>query len=123
FGFATFLVDTGIFTVLGTVFDLRDSDVLLHICSVFSTSVAIVFAYVTNRKFVFKSTVHGFQNVAKEMIQFFAARIFTMIMAELLLQYMVGHLNFEPRIMKFLVNVLVIALNYAFSKIWIFRQD
>ena len=122
FGFATFLVDTGIYAILGTLFDLNNNDVLMHICSIFSTSLAIVFAYVTNRIFVFQSQTRGFRELAKEMASFFAARILTMVIAELLMQYTVGLLGLESRLMKVAVNIIVIILNYIFSKLWIFKK-
>lgn len=116
------MVDTGVFFLLGSIWNLEESPWLLHGCSILSTLAAITFAYVTNRRFVFESTARGVSAVLREMGSFYAARIFTMILAELLLQLTVVHLGFEPRLMKLLVNVLVIALNYLFSKLWIFRK-
>lgn len=122
FGGLTFLVDTGVFFLLGSALSLEESPVLLHTCSVFSTMTAITFAYITNRKYVFESKVTGARNVLREMASFYAARIFTMIMAEVLMQITVVHMGLEPRLMKLLINVLVIALNYLFSRLWIFKE-
>ncbi len=122
FGIGTFLVDTGVFWILGSIFSLDNNPVLMHTCSVFATTLAIIFAYVTNRKYVFKSETSGFKNVLKEVTEFFAARIFTLIMAELMLQYGVTRFRFDSRIVKIFVNVIVIILNYIFSKLWIFKK-
>ena len=64
---------------------------------------SILFAYVTNRSFVFESKVRGARAVAVEMIKFFGARG-----ASLLL--------------NMLASVLVIIANYIFSKLFVFRS-
>lgn len=122
FGFCTFLVDSGSFFLLSWVLDLQNHAGLLHLCSISSTMLAIVFAYVTNRIFVFQSEAAGFTEILREILNFFAARIFTMILAEMILEIMVIHLGFTDWLMKFLVNLLVIALNFLFSKLWIFKE-
>lgn len=122
FGGLTFLVDTGVFFIFGTMLDLDSNPWLMHACSICSTLAAITFAYVTNRKYVFESTVTGVRAICREMGSFYAARIFTMVMAEILMQITVVHMGFEARLMKLLVNIIVIALNYLFSKLWIFNK-
>lgn len=122
FGFCTFLVDSGGFFLLSWVFDLQNHVGLLHLCSIASTMLAIVFAYVTNRIFVFQSSTTGFAKIFCEMVSFFAARFFTTILAEILLEITVIHLGFTDWIMKIWVNLLVIVLNFLFSKLWIFNE-
>lgn len=122
FGILTFLVDNGTFFVLHLIFDLNQSAILLHACSVCSTLAAITFAYITNRKFVFRSTVTGTHGVLKEAAEFYFARCLGMLIAEVLLQISVVKMEFSAPWMKIAVNVVVIILNYLFSKLWIFRQ-
>ena len=94
FGFCTFLVDSGGFFLLSWVLNLQNHAGLLHLCSVSSTILAIVFAYVTNRIFVFRSGATGFAKILREILSFLSARIFTMILAEILLEITVIHLAF-----------------------------
>ena len=122
FGGLTFLVDTGLFFVFSLFLPLDHNAYLMHGCSVLSTLSAITFAYITNRKFVFESKVHGAKAVLLEMGSFYLARVFTMVLAEILLQITVVNAGFPARWMKLLVNVIVIALNYIFSKLWIFKK-
>ena len=140
FGGMTFLVDTGVFYLFvhhTSVFHLQYSPAIqrffapihiepysfiLHACSIISTLTAITFAYVTNRKFVFQSKSFGCKNILKEMGSFYAARIFTLVLAEVLMQITDVHMGFDELLMKFSVNIIVIALNYIFSKVWIFRK-
>ncbi len=122
FGGLTFLVDTGLFFVFSLFLPLDHNAYLMHGCSVISTLAAITFAYITNRKFVFQSKVHGFSAILIEMGSFYLARVVTMILAEVLLQITVIGAGFPARWMKLLVNLIVIALNYIFSKLWIFKK-
>lgn len=140
FGGMTFLVDTGVFYLFvhhTSVFELQYSPLvqhflapvhiepysfILHTCSIISTLTAITFAYITNRNFVFQSKSTGYKNILKEMGSFYAARIFTLVLAEVLMQITVVHMGFDELVMKFSVNIIVIALNYLFSKVWIFRK-
>jgi len=122
FGGCTFLVDTGVFFFFSGLFDLSENAVLLHVCSVSATLIAIVFAYITNRSFVFQSKASGFKNILNEMFRFFSARFFTLVLAEVLMEITVMQLSFSERLMKLVVNIIVIALNYIFSKCWIFRK-
>lgn len=121
FGFLTFLLDFSVFWILSLFIDLSQSEIILHVCSVFATAIAITFAYITNRKIVFKSNNHERKAFLNEMVEFFVARIFTMLLAEILLQIMVFNFFIEEVISKVFVNVIVIVLNYIFSKLFIFN--
>lgn len=121
FGFLTFLTDTSVFWLLGLFIELNRSVVALHLCSVFATLVAITFAYITNRKIVFNSNNRGKKAVLKEIAMFFSARIFTMLLAEIFLQIFVFNFLIEEVVSKITVNIIVIILNYIFSKLFIFK--
>ncbi len=119
FGILTFLVDTGLFLLCSFLFDLGENLWLMHSCNIAATLVAITFAYITNRKYVFESKN---QSIGKEMTEFYGARILTLLLSEILLQITVGEWDFSVRWMKLIVNVIVIVLNYRFSKFWIFKN-
>ncbi len=121
FGILTFLVDTGLFFIFSILFELNDIPWLMHSCSIVSTISAITFAYITNRKYVFKSKASSHKDVLKEISEFYIARGFTMILAEILLHITVVVCGLSAPIMKLAVNVIVIVLNYVFSKLWIFK--
>lgn len=121
FGFFTFITDAGVFYIFSCLFELEKNALLLHICSVISTMLAITFAYVTNRRYVFKSKVKGLSGILKEIFEFYSARIFTLVIAELFMDITVIHMGFTDWIMKLAVNLIVIIINYVLSKFWIFR--
>lgn len=122
FGVLTFFVDLGVFSIFDFLLDLNADGVLMHLCSITSTILAITFAYVTNRKFVFKSRVTGRKGIIKEITEFYSARILSLVIAEVLMQITVISLGFDAILMKFLINIIVIVLNYIFSKFWVFRK-
>lgn len=80
---------------------------------------AVSFAYVANRKFVFESKSN---DIMKEMLTFFGARVSTLLIEMICMTVMVNLLNWNDRISKFAVQFIVLALNYIFSKMFVFRN-
>ena len=84
--------------------------------------VAVIFAYVTNKKWVFKSKVKGFKDNFKEMMSFFGCRIATGLMDVGIMFVFVDLLGYDDMIIKIASNVLVVILNYVGSKLLVFRN-
>ena len=84
--------------------------------------LAVVFAYYTNRKWVFHSRANTVNEIAKEMISFLGCRLATGIVDSLIMWLFVVVLYFYDIIVKFVANVLVIILNYVASKVIIFGE-
>lgn len=82
--------------------------------------LSTTFAYATNRKWVFSETASGLKEISLEATKFFAGRIATLIIEGVLLYVFIDLLNYPNMIIKVLVSVVVIVLNYVFSKFWIF---
>ncbi|MFI3238525.1 MAG: GtrA family protein [Lachnospiraceae bacterium] len=81
----------------------------------------VLFGYVTNRKFVFKSTN---PKVLKEFLQFSGSRVSTLIMDIVIMEVTVTYLSMDYWIAKiFISSVLVMATNYVFSKLFIFKKN
>ncbi len=85
--------------------------------------LSVVFAYVTNKLFVFESKSWRLQLVAKEVVGFFAARVFSLGVDVAILYVTVEVLDWWELPMKIIANVVVIVINYIFSKWIIFRKD
>lgn len=92
----------------------------LQIANIISWIVSVTFAYVTNRKFVFKSTN---KNVLKEAINFFVSRISTLLIDMGLMFLFVTELNFNDKTMKLVDQIIVIILNYVLSKLFVFKKN
>lgn len=98
---------------------------LLNIHTAFSTGAAwllsVLFAFVTNKIWVFESRSRG-RAFWQEMISFFSCRLLTGILDVIIMYVSVELLNRNDMVMKVLVNVLVVVLNYGAGKLVIFRQ-
>lgn len=84
--------------------------------------VSILFAYVTNKKFVFESKATTNKEKMSEFGKFVSARMATFVMDMILMIVLVDVLHFNNLLCKILVNILVIVLNYVFSKIFVFKK-
>ena len=84
--------------------------------------LAVLFAYVTNRKWVFHSTAFGREEITKEIISFFSCRLGTGVVDWLMMLVLVSWLHLPDLPIKILANIIVIILNYVLSKFVIFRQ-
>lgn len=84
--------------------------------------IAVTFAYITNRKWVFHSSAVGVKQVAKEVISFFACRLATGIIDGLCMYVFVDVLQFNDVFIKIVANIIVIVVNYIASKLIIFRK-
>lgn len=91
----------------------------LMAANTFSWICAVSFAYITNRKFVFESKS---TDKLREMLKFFNARVFTLLIEMACMTLLVNILHWYDRISKFVVQFIVMALNYIFSKLFVFRS-
>ncbi len=119
FGFLTTILNLIIYYVLtNTILDPK-IDLELQIANVASWIVAFLFAYITNRLFVFQSRN---DNVLKEFSKFFLSRISTLILDMIIMYIGVSLLKYNDQIIKLISQVLVILSNYILSKIFVFKK-
>jgi len=96
-----------------------NNEIELQIANVISWIGSVTFAYFTNRSFVFQSKN---DNKLKEMGSFFSARVLTLLIDMLIMYIFVSKLEFNDKIIKLSVQVVVIILNYILSKLFVFRN-
>ena len=89
------------------------------ICTILSWVVAVLFAYVTNRTFVFHSKE---KNIIKEFIEFIFSRLLSLLAEVAIMYVLVDFLTIGDRISKLIVQVIIIILNYVFSKLFVFKS-
>jgi len=82
--------------------------------------LSVIFAFITNKLYVFESKS---KSLLYEISTFFACRLGTGILDVAIMYVSVDILFFNALIMKILSNVLVIVLNYIFSKLIIFNKN
>ena len=84
--------------------------------------LAVLFAYATNRKWVFHSESSGRKAIVKEMILFFGARLATGVIDWASMFVFVDIIGMNDVLIKTLANILVIVVNYLASKLIIFKK-
>lgn len=92
------------------------------ISNIISWIASVLFAYVTNKMFVFKTKCENKKKVLIEIYQFFKYRIFSFIIDILLMYVFVEIITFDDMVAKVIVQVVVIILNYIFSKLFVFKK-
>ena len=99
----------------------------LHLSVVASTCIAwvisVLFAYITNKWWVFESHTLNPAKVWKEFVSFVLCRVATFLFNLAALYVMVDLMKMEFFICKLVISVVVVVLNYIFSKILIFTGD
>ena len=84
--------------------------------------VAVAFAYLTNKPFVFKSRDWSFKTVAPELAKFVACRLGSGFAETAIIFVTVDLLKINGNIMKLVTSVIVVILNYIASKLLVFRK-
>ncbi|MFR8145499.1 MAG: GtrA family protein [Clostridia bacterium] len=118
FGVLTTLVNLIISFALVGAFKIGGS-----IASAIGIVSSILFAYFTNRKWVFNTTAKGFAENLKEFWKFIAGRLVTMVIEQggVMVLYDVLNMPFVP--VKLSLTIIVIILNYIFSKFFAFKTN
>lgn len=91
------------------------------IANIISWIIAVLFAYCTNRTWVFESHADSIKKLFSEMFSFFCGRIATLIIEEIILFVFIIKMGFGNMVVKIIAQIIVIVLNYIISKIWVFR--
>lgn len=108
---------------------------LYYITNAIAWFVSVVFAFITNKLFVFEAKSFATKTVIKEISVFFSARVFSFFIEEgglILLVWVLGFgehslnlFGYEINgqyIAKVLVGVIVVLINYFVSKFAVFRK-
>lgn len=84
--------------------------------------IAVLVAFLTNKPFVFRSHDWSPRVLFPEIASFLGCRVGTGVLELVLMYLTVDLLHWHGMLMKLLVNILVIILNYAGSKLLVFRK-
>ncbi|HBG2071391.1 TPA: GtrA family protein, partial [Clostridioides difficile] len=84
--------------------------------------LAVLFAYVTNKFFVFESKRIEIEFLFKEFLSFVSFRLLSGVVEMLIMYVMIDLLFVNDIIVKVFTNIVVIVLNYLFSKMIIFKE-
>lgn len=119
FGFLTTIVSLITYYLLTmTILDIK-SILELQIANIISWCVGVLFAYFTNRKFVFSSKNN---DKKREFITFATSRISTLLLDMFIMFLFVTLLKYNDKIIKLISQIFVIVGNYVLSKFIVFRK-
>ncbi len=117
FGLLTTVVNYAVFYLFLDVFRVS-----YGVANVVALVVSVAFAFAVNKQFVFRSKCWSAAVLKKELPAFLSARVVSGLIDVGSMWLLVDALAVSPKLAKLLVNVLVIVLNYVFSKIFVFRK-
>ena len=88
--------------------------------------IVVIFAFFTNKLFVFRSKAGSLSGLGKEFVSFIAARLFTLLLEDAIIWLGCKKMGFDSEIGSLVVKLIgqfvVIVANYVLSKLWIFRK-
>ena len=123
------LISYAVFGVLTTIVNIITYNVCYSkigigntVSNVIAWILAVAFAYVTNKIWVFDSKSWKWSVLKREVTAFVSCRLATGIMDIVIMFLCVDIMDMPAMLMKLLSNILVIILNYIFSKLIIFKK-
>lgn len=119
FGVLTTIINLATYFILTAVFLDANNGLELQTANVIAWVVAVIFAYATNRKYVFDSQN---EDKVKEVVNFFIARLATLFVDMIIMYLGVNVLSFNDKIVKIVSQFTVIASNYILSKLFVFKK-
>ena len=117
FGFLAFVLNYVLYFLFADAMQMH-----YMAATVLSWVLTVVFAYWTNRRFVFKSNNKDMAAVWKEFVSFISARVATGVLEMVLMYLLVDCAHANDKISKLICQTIVILANYILSKIWIFKS-
>ena len=82
--------------------------------------VAVAFAFVTNKQFVFESRSWELKTTLREAVGFTGGRVLSLLLEQGGLLLFVELMHMKEMIAKIILAVVVVIVNYIFSKLWVF---
>lgn len=117
FGVLTTICNIGSFTILNKVFNMEE-----NLANFFAILIAVIFAYFTNKDWVFHSEASNFKERLMEFGKFMVGRAFTMVVEFGGCWVLFRYLPIPNVISKCIMTVIVIILNFFISKFFAFKK-
>ncbi len=121
FGVLTTVVSIVSYMLFANLLFSEKTDITVQISNILSWIFAVIFAYLTNRKYVFNSKSEGKEKY-KEVFNFFLARFFSLIIDMALMFVLFSLMHIDDTISKIIVQFVIVIINYVFSKFLVFKN-
>ena len=116
FGGLTFVLSIATFGLFHVSWGINEL-----VANILSWILAVLFAYATNKTWVFSSQTETMAELLKELASFFGGRIVTLLLEEAILLIFITKLAFPSMLVKIVAQVIVIVSNYVISKLFVFK--
>lgn len=120
-GVLTTVVSIVTYLLFSLVLDI-ENNILFILANVLSWICAVIFAYVTNKKFVFNTTTSNKKEEIKVFSMFVSSRITTLLIELAFMFITVKVILINDKIAKVIAQFIVIVLNYVLSKLFVFKK-
>lgn len=118
-GILTTLVSLAVYYALVLTILNPEDALLLQIANIISWIASVTFAYFANRKFVFESKN---EHIVLEAMKFYLSRLGTLLLDMTIMYIGVSLLFYNDKFVKIIVQIIVIIVNYIFSKLFVFQK-
>lgn len=116
FGGLTTLISVSSFILFDSVLGIH-----VRVANLLSWVLAVLFAYVTNRTWVFESKARG-RGIITEMGSFFLGRAATLVIEDVIITVFIDKLGFNSTWVKIAAQFVVFVSNYLLSKFIVFKK-
>lgn len=117
FGGLTTVISIGTFWVGHRVLQLNE-----HFSNVISWVLAVLFAFLTNRVWVFSAPTNNAKAFWQQLFRFYGGRLTTLAVEELLLFVFITVLKINGMVVKVGAQIAVLILNFVVSKWFVFKK-
>ena len=117
FGGLTTVISIAVFWLFRYPFGLNEL-----VANVLSWVAAVLFAFLTNRVWVFRAPTKTPGEFLRQMASFYGGRVVTLLIEEAMLAVFITWLGFADMPVKIAAQIVVIVLNYFISKLFIFKK-
>ena len=121
-GVLTTIVSIVTYFIFSLILDI-ENNILFMLANVLSWICAVVFAYITNKKFVFNTTTSNKKEEVKVFSMFVSSRITTLLIELAFMFITVKVILINDKIAKVIAQFIVIVLNYILSKLFVFKKN
>ena len=128
--FSREFITYGIFGVLTTLVNIfifklffETLEISYGIANILAVLSAKLFAYITNKRFVFRSHCANLKELFLEIVKYVFARGFTGLIDILGMFFAVECLQADKMVTKYVIQVIVIILNYILGKKIVFKKQ
>lgn len=118
FGNMTFIISIGAYAVFNVALGINEL-----IANAFAWVFAVLFSYITNKKWVFRVSTPTKTAALVQMFAFFSGRFFTLIVEETIIFFFITMLSYPSMWVKLSAQVVVVVLNYIISKLFVFKNQ